>query len=148
MVLFLGFLLEFVGVVLFLFFAAVVSERVLRCVGPCEDVLGLVGGSLVGCLAGGLLSLSSSWSECGAFIVGCGLLLSGGGFVFVCELLSSSLVGDGILATLSAFGLIVGTCDGFVVLMYVMSASFLVLLFWLFLLLFPIDAVLFCGGGL
>ena len=62
--------------------------------------------------------------------------------------MSSSLVGDGILATLSVFGLIVGTCDGFVVLMYVMSASFLVLLFWLFLVLFPIDAVLFCGGGL
>ena len=148
MLVFFGFLFEFVGVVLVLFFVAVVSERSLRCVGPFVGVLGLVGGDLVGCLAGGLLSLSSSWSECGAFIVGCGLLLSGGGFVFACELLLLSLVGDGILATLSAFGLIVVTCDGFVVLMYVMSASFLVLLFWLVLVLFPIDAVLFCGGGL
>ena len=102
----------------------------------------------MGCLEGVLLSLSSSWSECGVFSVGCGLLLSGGGFVFVCELLSSSLVGDGILATLSAVGLIVGTCDGVVVLMYVISASSFVLMLWLFLLLFSFGVVLFCGGGL
>ena len=80
---FLGFLFEFVGVVLVLFFVAVVSERSLRCVGSFEGVLGLVGGDLVGCLAGGLLSLSSSWSECGMFVVSFGLLLSGGDFVFV-----------------------------------------------------------------
>ena len=55
----------------------------MRCVVYFEGVLSLVGGGLVGCLAGVLLSMLSFWSECGMFVVSFGLLLLGGDFVFV-----------------------------------------------------------------